>query len=114
MHHIGLVNLVWTRVGQDLALRRSGQRCSAVVESSSAPPSRVLWSNCQAWSYSPAANFSSPQANTQQPGHIAPRNRSSAFSLPSVGVCVLGAPRTVVETYSGIHKFVVRPLKADV
>eukprot|EP00929_Paragymnodinium_shiwhaense_P085779 TRINITY_DN46215_c0_g1_i1.p1 TRINITY_DN46215_c0_g1~~TRINITY_DN46215_c0_g1_i1.p1 ORF type:complete len:711 (-),score=95.94 TRINITY_DN46215_c0_g1_i1:102-2234(-) len=112
----GLWDLIWTRVEADLVVRRMGRRCStgfgkdappprteAALTDPSKMPSTLRF--CEPWEYAPAANFSSPRPNIRPP---------PGGSLPVAAACVLGAPRTVVETYSSIFTMVVEELRADV
>eukprot|EP00927_Polykrikos_kofoidii_P071850 TRINITY_DN6804_c0_g1_i1.p1 TRINITY_DN6804_c0_g1~~TRINITY_DN6804_c0_g1_i1.p1 ORF type:complete len:686 (-),score=45.12 TRINITY_DN6804_c0_g1_i1:20-2077(-) len=110
LHSVGAWDLIWQRLNADLETRRTGRRCSAVARNGIGV---MQWDACEPWSYSTVANFSSPlprRTRRVKPSHS---GRGSKRALASVAVCVLGAPRTLLATYSTIRRFVVDELRAD-
>lgn len=111
MYHAGIWASLWRHLGADLEKRRRGRRCTAVAKSGSKRGGSASWDACVDWEYAATANFSSPRPNNR-PSRSA--GVSPASALPKAAVCVLGAPRTVVDTFPRIREFLVKPLKADV
>eukprot|EP00927_Polykrikos_kofoidii_P071851 TRINITY_DN6804_c0_g2_i1.p1 TRINITY_DN6804_c0_g2~~TRINITY_DN6804_c0_g2_i1.p1 ORF type:complete len:695 (-),score=60.07 TRINITY_DN6804_c0_g2_i1:33-2117(-) len=111
LHSVGAWDLIWQRLHADLETRRMGRRCSAVPRNELGV---MQWDACQPWSYSPVANFSSPLPRRTNRDNPSRPGGGSKHPFASSAVCVLGAPRTVVETYRTIRRFVVDILRADV
>lgn len=98
----GIFRRVWKKIQSDLAWRKQGQRCVAAR----GPEHLGRW-KCEPWTYHIDANFSS----------ILPRYKDTegfeGLGQSKVAVCVLGAPRTVMHTYTTIREQVVEALNAD-
>ncbi|CAE7338365.1 unnamed protein product [Symbiodinium natans] len=99
----GVFQRVWHHVLADLTRRRKGQKC--VV--GKGPENSGRWLACEPWEYHLTANFSSVLPS------VGDRDGFDGLGKSNVAVCVLGAPRTVVKTYTGIREKVVEALQGD-
>lgn len=97
LHAAGVWGQVWQRVRESLEARKQGRKCVALPQANG----HGTWSACVPWAYSRQADFSSPL-----PGAGARPNATAA-------VCVLGAPRNVLETYAVLREHVVKVVKGD-
>mmetsp|Transcript_68354 Transcript_68354/g.221148 ORF Transcript_68354/g.221148 Transcript_68354/m.221148 type:complete len:754 (-) Transcript_68354:79-2340(-) len=99
---------IWRQVERDYAERRAGRKCSSV---GALADGSSRWGSCSRWAYGTAdTDFSSP-------GPLPPsrplEKEGAAAGGSDVAVCVLGAPRGVIDTYGSLRAKVVDVLKAD-
>mmetsp|Transcript_19044 Transcript_19044/g.62060 ORF Transcript_19044/g.62060 Transcript_19044/m.62060 type:complete len:687 (+) Transcript_19044:75-2135(+) len=88
---------LWGRIAADEAARRLGRKCVAVEDATG----HAAWTSCSTWSYSIDADFSSPKAGVG--------TRQGAVAA----VCVVGAPRNVLDTFRSIRDNVLKVLHGD-
>jgi len=89
------------RILADAEARTKGRKCVALPDPEGT--GRGVWKHCSEWEYSMDADFSSPAFNA-----------SSGLGTSDFAVCVLGAPRNVLDTFGPIRKKVVEVVKGDV
>ena len=103
----GIIRRVWQHLHADLAWRQQGQKCVISRNQPLKPGALGRW-KCEPWTNHNSANFSS----------LLPEHKNSqdfgAMGESNVAICVIGAPRTVVETFSSIRSSVVEQLSGDI
>ena len=94
----GVFRRLWRQLEADLTWRKHGQKC-VVLETDQL----ASW-KCEPWKYHINASYAS----------MLPRYHGvKDLGKSKVAVCVLGAPRTVIKTYSSIRHQLVEALKGD-